>query len=205
MAKSRARGKYAAAMHRYSGSPNVRYTDPMHIMYGLPYGGYEMNFPVYACHTAAITSGLTANTATCVAIPLQEGMNVRRVAVMTAGAAGTPTASFVALYDTQTTPALMTGTGNLTTTAWAANSIIIRDFQRPVTIPITGVYYVAINQAATTLSTLVGAQIVNAAHYGTVSGSPTLSFSVAVTSGTAPATLATPTTKNVMPWVCLLG
>ncbi|UOF78692.1 hypothetical protein [Caudoviricetes sp.] len=206
MAKSRARGKYAAALHRYSGSPNVRYTDPTHILYGLPYGAYESNFWVGDISSGAIAA-ITSGQGLAVAIPLQEGMTIRRLAFITGSTAGaTITNQWGALYDTQATPALCEWSGDLGSAALPASTVIFYDLRRPYTVPITGTYYAAYSITATTRPTIAGKSLGSTVYANTVSGSPVLAQTWgSALGGTAPSTISTPTTTTKLMWMCAIG
>lgn len=111
-----------------------------------------------------------------------------------ATAAGTPTAWWFALYDTA--GALMAQTADQTTTAWAADTVKTVALATAQRITKSGLYKAAINVTATTVPTLVG----------TVGAKPVLTGegNLAQTSGsglttTAPATIATPAFKRVVP------
>lgn len=69
-------------------------------------------------------------------------------------ASATPTNGFFALYDGSRN--LLAQTANFTTEAWAATSIKTKALTTPYTVPLTGLYYVAIMITATTIPTLKG-------------------------------------------------
>lgn len=113
-------------------------------------------------------------------------------------AAGTPTAWWFALYSNDATPTLLAQTADQTTTAWAANTVKTVALATAQRIAKTGIYWAAINVTATTVPTLMGAIGVKPV----VTGERNLSQSSG--SGlttTAPATIATPTVKNFVPYV----
>ena len=131
------------------------------------------------------------------AVPLNAGDVVSNITFITGGtAASVPTAGFVALYSSAATPALLGQSADFATTARAANTAFTVPLVTAVTITADGVYYVSIAFAATTVPTLRGITTGNAA----VAGAIGLSAKVLAQShgsgltGTAPATIATPTT-----------
>jgi len=98
------------------------------------------------------------------AIPLQAGDVVSTITFVTGGtAAGTPTAGFAALYSSAATPALLAQTADFTTTARAADTAYAVDLASAVTITDAGLYWVSIVFAATTVPTLRGKAMGDAA------------------------------------------
>lgn len=115
-----------------------------------------------------------------------------------ATAAGTPTNWWFALYSMDATPALIAQSADQTTTAWAANTAKTLALATAYRVVKTGLYYAAINVTATTPPSLMGTIGVKPV----VTGERNLSQSSG--SGlttTAPATIATPTVKNFVPYV----
>lgn len=113
-----------------------------------------------------------------------------------ATAAGTPTAWWFALYDTQATSALIAQTADQTTTAWAANTVKTLALSTAYRVVQTGLHYAACMVTATTPPSLVGTFGVKPV----VTGERNLSQSSG--SGlttTAPATIASPAVKNFVP------
>ncbi|HXR42993.1 MAG TPA: hypothetical protein VN738_11345 [Acidothermaceae bacterium] len=144
-----------------------------------------------------VSAALTTQVMTSVAIALQAGDVVSKLAFMSgATAAGTPTNWWFALYDNSATPALLGQTADQLTAAWAADTVKDLALAAPVTITTTGLYYAACMVKATTVPSLACAVLGRAAVAGAVlTGQKVL----AQTSGsglttTAPATIATPTT-----------
>jgi len=151
-------------------------------------------------NVAALSTGVM----TSVALYLERGDVVTNLTFVSATtAAGTPTAWWFALYDTAATPALLGQTADQATAAWAANTAKTLALATPYKVPVTGIYYAAINVTATTVPTLAGKSVVNAVDAGAlVTGQKVL----ARTSGsglttTAPATIASPTTVATVPLV----
>lgn len=148
-------------------------------------------------------AALTTQVMTSVALPLQAGDVVTSLTFVSATtAAGTPTNWWFALYSPS--GALLSQSADQTSTAWAANTAKTLALAAPQTITTAGVYYAAVMVKATTVPTLVGATLHNAVEAGNIGS---LGFKVlAQTSGsgltdTAPATIATPTTVAVVPFV----
>jgi len=113
-------------------------------------------------------------------------------------AAGTPTAWWFALYDTQSTPALIAQTADQTSTAWAANTVKTLALSTAYRVTTTGVHWAAINVTATTVPTLVGSFGVKPILTGERNLSQSSGSSLTTT---APATIASPTVKNFVPLV----
>jgi hypothetical protein len=156
--------------------------------------------------TSDLVAGLVTQIMTSVAIPLQAGDKVTNLSFLSgATAAGTPTNWWFALYDNSATPALLFQSADQLTAAWAADTVKTLALSTAVTIVVPGVYYAAIMVKATTVPTLVGVTIGRAAAAGAVlSGQKVLAQnSGAALTTTAPATIATPTTQAVVPWVAV--
>lgn len=149
-------------------------------------------------------SALTTQVMLSVALPLEVGDLVTSLTFASATtAAGTPTNWWFALYSDASTPALISQSADQTSGAWAANTAKTLALTTAYLVPKTAVYYAAIMVKATTVPTLAGLSIVNAAHAGAlISGQKIL----AQTSGsgltdTAPATITSATTVATVPYV----
>lgn len=114
-----------------------------------------------------------------------------------ATAAGTPTAWWFGLYDTQATAALIAQSADQTTTAWAANTVKTLALSAAYRVPKTGLYYAAINVTATTPPSLIGA--VGAKPVITGERNLSQSSGSGLTT-TAPATITAPAVKNFVPF-----
>ncbi len=115
-----------------------------------------------------------------------------------ATAAGTPTNWWFALYSMDATPALIAQSADQTSTAWAENTAKTLALATAYRVVKTGLYYAACMVTATTPPSLMGTIGVKPV----VTGERNLSQSSG--SGlttTAPATIATPTVKNFVPYV----
>jgi len=181
----------------------VRY-DRNYLLNGSPAGPLLENFPRWA-----ITTDLAAPTTqvmTTVAVPLQAGDVVTSITFKSgATAADTPTNWWFALYSSATVPARLAQTADQTSGAWAANTAKTVALATPQLITEPGVYYAAFMMKATTVTTLIGRTLALA---GASTGSITGQLPLAQTSGsaltdTAPATVATPTTSALVPYVVL--
>jgi hypothetical protein len=175
---------------------------------GQPTGFARSNLSRYVAGTdnAAAGTGVMHSAA----IVLTAGETVTNVTFFTGGtAAGTPTNWWVALYDNAssptTAPALMAQSADQLTAAAAANTKFTLALATAQRIPVTGVYYVAIMFTATTPPTIRGATTGNAVlSTGALTGSKVLArTSGSGLTGTAPTTIASPTTVATVPWVTL--
>lgn len=115
-------------------------------------------------------------------------------------AAGTPTNWWAGLYDTAATPNLLAQSADQLTAAMAAFTKMTVALATPQTLSKSGVYWVAIMVKATTVPTLLGSLgvppiITGERNLAVTSGS--------ALTGTAPATLATPTVQRFVPYVVL--
>lgn len=149
-------------------------------------------------------SVLTTQVMLSVAVPCIAGDPISKIAMRSgATAAGTPTNWWFALYDPA--GALIAQTADQLTAAWAASAT--KDLSlvafgaaaattaQTYTLQQTGVYYAAVMMKATTTPSLVGASLFDAAlSTGLVTGQKQLAqTSGSALTGTAPATIATPT------------
>ena len=151
---------------------------------------------------ASDTAALTTQVLTTVALPLNAGDLVTKLAFKSgATAAGTPTNYWFALYDTA--GALIAQTADQTTTAWAADTTKDLALSTPYLVTKPGVYYAGIMVKASTPPSLVGVTLARAAlSTGFLSTDVVLSQ----TSGTgltdtAPATIGTVTAIAAVPKV----
>lgn len=162
------------------------------------------NLPRFGLYDSASDTGqvaLATGVMTSVPIYLDAGFVVTNISFRSgATAAGTPTNYWFALYDTQTTPALIGQTADQTSTAWAANTTKTIALATAYTVTKSGVYWVGINVTATTPPTLLGTVVAPAI----AAGERNLSQSSGSTlTATAPATIATPTAKQFAPFTLL--
>lgn len=188
----------------YSGLPADYYLE------GQPTGMYRTNLPrLYAgTDNAGPTTGIMMSTA----VVLTAGEIVTSVIFYSgATAAVAPTNWWVALYDNATSPTLaptlMAQSADQLTAAIAANTKFTLALATPQRAVTTGVHYVGINfTCTTTMPTTRGATVTSALmSTGALTGSKVLSrTSGSGLTGTAPATIATPTTVATIPWVTLI-
>lgn len=152
------------------------------------------------------TNGAIAATGVelCAAIALNPGDRVANITFVTATtAAGTPTAGYAVLRDID--GAKLAQTADFGSTARAANTAFTVALTAAYQITVGGLYYVGISFTAGTVPTLRGYDLGNAA----VAGAIGLSLPILVQShgssvgATAPATVATPTTTGVIPYLVL--
>lgn len=129
-------------------------------------------------------------------IVLEAGDIVSNLTFVTGGtAAASPTAGFIALYSNAATPALLAQSADFGSTARAANTKYKIALASSVTITVTGLYWVSISFTASTVPTLRGVSLGNAA----VAASLVLSQPVAAQThgtslgATAPATITSGT------------
>lgn len=200
---TKSRGPFQSPMTRYAGNPFKAFTDPVWMYYNQPFQSMEMNLPIYLAASAGGNLALSA-TGVGLACPiaLQEGTIVSNISFHTATtAAGTPTHQYVALYDNSATPALLTTSGDLTSTARAANTLYTVAMNKTYVIQTSGIYFVSISFTATTVPTVLGLTLFNVANAGAINGSPILGQSHgSALAGVAPATIASPTTVAKMFW-----
>jgi len=163
---------------------------------GSPSATYVESFPRLqgSADNAIGASGVCHATA----VALQAGDVVKTISFITGGtAANGPTAGFVALYSNAATPALLAQSADFTTTARAANTVFSATLATSQTITQAGIYYVSISfTVSTTVPTLRGITLGNAVVAGAVvTGAPILAQTHgSAVGGTAPATIASPTT-----------
>lgn len=118
-----------------------------------PTGAVAETIPRYLATTN--TSALTSGTLFLQGIYLTAGQLVSNIGIISATtAAGTPTNYFFALYDGNRN--LRAQSANQTTTAWAANTAKTLAMTTPYRVPTSGMYYIGLMVAATTVPTIHG-------------------------------------------------
>lgn len=165
---------------------------------------FRRNLPRTGLYDSAGDTGqvaLTTEVMTSVPIYLQAGDVITNVSFRSgATAANTPTNWWFALYSNAATPALLAQTADQANTAWAANTTKTVALASAQTIRTSGIYWVGIMVKATAVPTLLG----TVAAPAIVTGERNLSQSSGSTlTDTAPATIATPTAKQFVPYVVL--
>jgi hypothetical protein len=132
-----------------------------------------------------------------VKIPLVAGTVVTSLTFVTGGtAAGTPTAGYAVLRDTSGNK--LAQTADFGSTARAANTAYTVSLATAQLISATGFYYVGISFTASTVPTLRGVSLGNAA---VTAVGTTLSVTHGSAVGaTAPSTIATPSNAAVVPY-----
>jgi hypothetical protein len=162
------------------------------------------NLPRVGLYDSASDTGqvaLATGVMTSVPILLQAGDVITTVNVRSgATAAGTPTNQWAALYSDAATPALLAQSTDRTTEAWAANTTRSFALASAQSITRSGLYWVGIMVTATTPPTLLGCVAAPAIATGERNLSQSSGSSL---TGTAPATIATPTAKQFVPYVAL--
>ncbi|GFH36629.1 hypothetical protein [Streptomyces pacificus] len=162
------------------------------------------NLPRTGLYDSAGDTGqvaLTTQVMTSVPIHLYAGDVITNISARSgATAADTPTNWWFALYSKASTPALLAQTADQTTTAWAANTTKTVALSSPVTITESGIYWVGIHVKATAVPTLLGCVAAPAIATGERNLSQSSGSSL---TATAPATIATPTAKQFVPYVVL--
>lgn len=165
---------------------------------------FRRNQPRHGLYDSAGDTGqvaLVTEVMTSVPIYLHAGDVVTNLSFRSgATAAGTPVNWWFALYSDAATPALLAQSADQTSTAWAANTTKTLALASAYTVPKSGIYWAAIMVKATTVPTLLGA----CAAPAIVTGERNLSQSSgSALAATAPATIATPTAKQFVPYVVI--
>lgn len=165
---------------------------------------HRRNLPRTNLYDSAGDTGqvaLVTEVMTSVPIYLHAGDVITNISVRSgATAANTPTNYWLALYSSAATPALLAQTADQTSTAWGANTTKTLALATAQTITESGVYWVGIMVKATAVPTLLGAVGAPAIVTGERNLSQSSGSSLAAT---APATIATPTAKQFIPYVVL--
>ncbi|MFE6079976.1 hypothetical protein [Streptomyces virginiae] len=163
---------------------------------------FRRNLPRTGLYDSAGDTGqvaLVTQVMTSVPIHLRAGDVVTNVSFRSgATAADTPTNWWFALYSDAATPALLAQTADQTSTAWAANTTMTKALSAAYTVPKTGIYYVGIMVKATAVPTLLGTIAAPAIATGERALSQSSGSSLTTT---APATIASPTAKQFVPYV----
>lgn len=165
---------------------------------------YRRNLPRTGLYDSASDTGqvaLTTEVMTSVPIYLHAGDVITNISCRSgATAANTPTNYWFALYSNAATPALLAQTADQTSTAWGANTTKTLALATAQTITESGIYWVGIMVKATAVPTLLGCVAAPAIVTGERNLSQSSGSSLAAT---APATIATPTAKQFVPYVVL--
>jgi hypothetical protein len=133
-----------------------------------------------------------------VGIPLDAGDLVTSLTFVVGGtAAGTPTAGYACLRSTS--GALLAQTADFGSTARAANTAYTVSLATAQQITAKGMYWVGISFTATTIPTLRGISLGNAAV--TAVGTTIARSHGSAVGATAPATTASPTNASVVPYI----
>ncbi|MEV6800520.1 hypothetical protein AB0M91_19565 [Micromonospora rifamycinica] len=163
---------------------------------------FRRNLPRTGLYDSAGDTGqvaLATGVMTSVPIWLRQGDVITNIAVRTGATAGaTITNQWFALYDESSS--LIGQSADGTSAALAANTTITKPLASAYTVQRTGLYFVGLMVAASTTPTLLG----TVAAPAIVTGERALSqASGSSLTTTAPATIATPTAKQFVPYVVL--
>lgn len=153
---------------------------------------------------SADLSALTTQVMLSVGVPVQAGEPVASITFLSgATAANVPTNYWAALYRPDGT--LIAQSADLLTAAWAADTPKAFSLATPFGGGDAGVYFAALMVKATTPPSLMGRSVNRAAAAGAIAaGQKVLAqTSGAALVGTAPGTIATPTTVVNVPYVAL--
>ena len=132
---------------------------PVSGLTGGPTGGPIAQTAPYWAATATVTP--TTQIMNLTAIYLPAGVTVRQITAASIGAAGTPTNFWFALYDdgrgsSSANQLALLGQTIDNTGARGANALITSTMITPFTTRYAGIYYIAIMDKATTVSTYAG-------------------------------------------------
>lgn len=152
--------------------------------------------PVYReTYERIYTSGAVAMPATGimlnVAVPLYAGDIITNISFRVTGSYTTPTAWFVALYDTQATPALVAQSADQATGTLLSGALktIALGSPAPYTVPTTGIYWASFGAAHGGAGTFLGTTLgISGGVYVTGQHALTTTSGSGLT-GTAPATI----------------
>jgi hypothetical protein len=182
---------------------NPATTDPVWLWAGSPNGGTAIESYPRALISADL-GALTTQVMLSVGVPVEAGERVSTISFLSgATAAGTPTNYWAALYD----PAgvLIAQSADALTAAWAADTAKTFTLATPFGGGAAGIYYAALMVKATTVPSLMGRSVNRAGAAGAIAaGQKVLAqTSGSALTGTAPGTIATPTTVVNIPYVAL--
>lgn len=175
-----------------------------HLRQGAPMNSlFAETLPRISSTSAAVAIAATG-VELAVRIPLQFGDVVSNVTfVVGATAAGTPTAGYAVLRDPA--GAKLVQTADFATTARAANTAYTVALTAAYTVTTPGLYHVGLSFTATTVPTLEGVALGNAVVAGAIGlAAPILTQTHgSAVGGTAPASIASPTTVVAFPYLVL--
>jgi hypothetical protein len=182
---------------------NAPSVDPAWLWAGSPNGGVAIENYNRSLISADL-GALTTQVMLSVGVALQAGEPVSALAFLTgATAASVPTNYWAALYD----PAgnLIAQSADALTAAWAADTAKSFTLATRFGGGVAGVYYAALMVKATTPPSLMGRSVNRAGAAGAIAAGQAVlaQTSGAALVGTAPATIATPTTVVNVPYVAL--
>ncbi len=169
---------------------------------GQPSGTFATPFPQWRVNEDQ-AAALTTAVMTGVTVPLLEGDVVSTISVFVgATAAGTPTHSWAALYDTASTRNLLAQSTDGATAAIPANGQFDFTLATPQLITKSGVYLAAVCVVASTVPSLASADLGLAVFAGAIGGGTALAQSSGSSlTTTAPATWASPASVRHAPYI----
>jgi hypothetical protein len=193
--------------------------NPFQSLIGQPGTVLQSNLPARSnleylgLASAADAAALTTNKLVCVAVPVDIGVTYSKVTFVAGATAPTLTINYAAVYAggllaaAQTLLAQSANAGATAPTVSQANSYTLAT---PQTASLAnapyGYWFVGLQQTGTAnsamaVSVAAAIQVMQAAVF--THAPIALAFNVAATTGTAPATLASPTIQANAPFVCL--
>jgi len=165
-------------------------------------GGVAMRSTIERSRAKDVSSALTSGVMHSSAIYLEAGDVITDITYRSVAAAASPANAWFALYDTAPTPALIAQTADQGSAAWASNTTRTLPLSSPYTVVTTGIHYVSIMVAATTVPTLVGWSGLVGSNGVIVSGQKSLAqTSGSGLTGTAPATITGGSVVAAIPYV----
>lgn len=177
------------------GNARIKRINPDWARAGSPAGTFAESIPKVNAGTDVAIAATGVEHATDIA--LEVGDVVTSITFVVAGTeADTPSAGYICLRDAD--GALLGQTADFETTARDANTAYTVALATPYQVTETGVYMIGISFTATAPPSLRGANLGNAA-VSDVGRATARSHGSAV-GGTAPATVATPTTVATVPY-----
>ena len=121
----------------------------------LPTAALAQTHPRAGVTISNLPGTLVSGRQSFCAIYLSAGMVISTITVCSGTtAAGTPTAQWFSLYDANRNKLAVTADD--TTTAWGSNSYKTLTLSSPYTVPTSGIYYIGVMVAASTVPTMAG-------------------------------------------------
>lgn len=163
-------------------------------------GVFRSNMPVWTVAnttTAIAATGVMASYA----INLYAGDVVTNISFVSGGTASSATTHWwFALYDTQSTPALIAQTADQTSTAWGASTLKTLAVTTPYQVTTGGVYYISVSVTGTTVPTMQGMTVNTLGGAGYVNQKALAQTSGSAVGATAPATITSASNVQAVPY-----